>query len=89
MYVNFVVIGLPYVCLGRPEQSDFFTMGTNWPSVWVKMISSWACVAIYVLVLICPRLLCSFVRDDKDDDDTGRAKRLHRKAENKELGTLV
>lgn len=65
-------------------------MGTNWPSVWVKMMSSWACVAVYILVLLCPRLLCSVVSDDGKledvDGDVGRGKK---RRVTKELGTLV
>jgi hypothetical protein len=76
--------------LCRPEKSDFFNMGTNWPSVWVKMISSWACVAIYMLVLVCPRLLCSVVTEDgKLDDADGDVGCGNKRRVTKELGTLV
>jgi len=30
-------------------------LGKNWPSVWVKMASSWVCVAVYVFTLFVPR----------------------------------
>ena len=73
----------------RPEKSDFFSMGSNWPSVWTKMISSWICIGVYILMLFCPRLLCSAIDNDDENDDFGRKKKWSRKAKTEKLGTLV
>jgi hypothetical protein len=40
----------------RPKESDLNRFGINWAAVWVKMTSSWVCVAIYLWTLIMPRL---------------------------------
>ena len=29
----------------------------NWPSVWVKMASSWTCIAVYVVTIFIPKCL--------------------------------
>ncbi|GIX98087.1 serine incorporator 5 [Caerostris darwini] len=40
----------------RPEQANLLTFERNWASVWIKMASSWACIAIYLLTLFTPGL---------------------------------
>ncbi|GBN46036.1 Serine incorporator 5, partial [Araneus ventricosus] len=40
----------------RPEQANLITFERNWAAVWVKMASSWACIAIYLLTLFTPEL---------------------------------
>lgn len=43
-------------CLSRPEKANLLTFERNWASVWVKMISSWTCIGIYLLTLFTPEL---------------------------------
>jgi len=31
--------------------------GKNWPSVWVKMVSSWVCICVYILTLLLPKCI--------------------------------
>ena len=38
----------------RPETSKLITFGRNWPSVWVKMASSWVCIIVYAITLFVP-----------------------------------
>ncbi|GIX90365.1 serine incorporator 5 [Caerostris extrusa] len=40
----------------RPEQANLLTFERNWASVWIKMASSWTCIAIYLLTLFTPGL---------------------------------
>ncbi|GFR19307.1 serine incorporator 5 [Trichonephila clavata] len=40
----------------RPEQANLITFERNWASVWIKIASSWACIAIYLLTLFTPEL---------------------------------
>ncbi|GFO46293.1 serine incorporator 3, partial [Plakobranchus ocellatus] len=39
----------------NPWIADLSTFGLNWAAVWVKMASSWVCVAIYIYSLFIPR----------------------------------
>ncbi|XP_060592180.1 serine incorporator 5-like isoform X2 [Ruditapes philippinarum] len=45
----------------RPAGSDINRFGLNWAGVWVKIASSWTCVAIYLWTLFLPR--CWMGRD--------------------------
>ncbi|XP_053309609.1 serine incorporator 3 [Spea bombifrons] len=38
-------------------EADFKTITSKWPAVWVKMASSWVCIALYVWTLIAPIVL--------------------------------
>ncbi|KAG8172219.1 hypothetical protein JTE90_015326 [Oedothorax gibbosus] len=40
----------------KPEQANLLTFERNWASVWIKMASSWTCIAIYLLSLFTPEL---------------------------------
>ena len=43
--------------LFRPETVNTnggFTFNANWPGVWVQIVSSWLCLALYVWTLIAP-----------------------------------
>jgi hypothetical protein len=40
----------------RPS-SDFKTLNANLPSVWVKIVSSWVCMVIYIWTMIAPAVL--------------------------------
>lgn len=46
---------IPLHC--RPEGSRLRRFGLNWPSVWVKMASSWCCVLLYLITLFKPRII--------------------------------
>ncbi|KAJ8383369.1 hypothetical protein AAFF_G00221590 [Aldrovandia affinis] len=37
--------------------SSYTTMTSRWPSVWVKMSTSWTCIALYVWTLVAPLVL--------------------------------
>jgi len=39
----------------RPQDSDLKTFGLNWPSVWVKMGTSWLCIVIFICTMFVPR----------------------------------
>ncbi|XP_018611525.1 serine incorporator 3 [Scleropages formosus] len=36
--------------------ADYSTMTSKWPAVWVKMTSSWVCLALYVWTLVAPMM---------------------------------
>ncbi|KAG7282576.1 hypothetical protein CRUP_018695 [Coryphaenoides rupestris] len=38
-------------------ESDYQTMTSRWPAVWVKICSSWICMALYVWTLVAPLVL--------------------------------
>ncbi|XP_074650086.1 serine incorporator 5-like isoform X2 [Tubulanus polymorphus] len=70
----------------RPEEANLSHFGFNWPSVWIKMATSWACIIIYVWSLIVPqfcpgRNLGKLYREEddvddyRDDEPLGRVKR--------------
>lgn len=37
--------------------SNYEAMTSKWPSVWVKISSSWICIALYVWTLVAPLVL--------------------------------
>ncbi|KAG9336252.1 hypothetical protein JZ751_002599 [Albula glossodonta] len=41
----------------RSPDSSYETMTSRWPSVWVKMSTSWTCVALYAWTLVAPLVL--------------------------------
>lgn len=41
----------------KPEDSTLKNFSKNWPSVWVKMVSSWVCVFVYIFTLFVPRCI--------------------------------
>jgi hypothetical protein len=41
----------------KPHGSKLSEFGKNWPSVWVKMVSSWVCIFVYVWTLFVPKCL--------------------------------
>jgi len=43
--------------LVRPHGSQLVHASKNWPSVWVKMVSSWVCIAVYIVTLFVPRCI--------------------------------
>lgn len=47
---------VPSLCPGSPD-SNYEAMTSRWPSVWVKISSSWICVALYVWTLVAPLVL--------------------------------
>ncbi len=49
LYENFMIF--------RPESSQMRRFGLNWPSVWVKLASSWCCIIIYIVTLLFPTCL--------------------------------
>ncbi|XP_046543044.1 serine incorporator 5-like isoform X1 [Haliotis rubra] len=57
----------------RPEETNIDKFGLNWSAVWVKMASSWVCVAIYTWTLFipkcCPGRNLSFPRPRQDSVD--------------------
>jgi len=48
-------------------------LGRNWPSVWVKMASSWVCVFVYVVTIFIPRCL-----PGQDFSTLARPRKTHR-----------
>ncbi|XP_071386284.1 serine incorporator 1 [Centroberyx affinis] len=38
-------------------EADYSTMTSKWPAVWVKITSSWVCLALYVWTLAAPMIL--------------------------------
>jgi len=48
-----------YVCDGDVRSADAILKdyGKNWPSVWVKMASSWICIFVYIFTLFVPQCL--------------------------------
>lgn len=49
MYVN-----NSFLLLFSPQGSDFSKLTSNWATVWVKISSSWVCIALYTWTLIAP-----------------------------------
>lgn len=41
---------------GSPDSNNE-KMTSRWPSVWVKICSSWVCIALYVWTLVAPLVL--------------------------------
>ncbi|XP_014777648.1 serine incorporator 5 [Octopus bimaculoides] len=39
----------------RPDETDLVKFGLNWPAVWVKLISSWICVLIFLTTTLFPK----------------------------------
>jgi len=44
-------------CNIRSTDAILKDYGKNWPSVWVKMTSSWVCIFVYICTLFVPRCL--------------------------------
>lgn len=40
-----------------PHSANLMTFGQSWSAVWIKIISSWACLIIYFIVTIFPTML--------------------------------
>ena len=63
----------------RPEDSSLTSFGLNWPSVWIKMASSWLCIIIYLITLVLPHCLpgrdFSLIRSPDGKDNTMKKKR--------------
>lgn len=45
-----------FLCPCSPDSSNE-NMSSRWPSVWVKICSSWVCIALYVWTLVAPLVL--------------------------------
>lgn len=45
------------VCSPCSPDSNYEAMTSKWPSVWVKISSSWICIALYVWTLVAPLVL--------------------------------
>lgn len=60
----------------RPEGSLLKNFSKNWPSVWIKMASSWVCVGVYIFTLFVPRCIpgrdLSFIEGIEDVIKTRR-----------------
>lgn len=48
---------LSIVCSLCSPDSNYEAMTSKWPSVWVKISSSWICIALYVWTLVAPLVL--------------------------------
>ncbi|MCL4121452.1 UNVERIFIED_CONTAM: hypothetical protein GTU68_036419 [Idotea baltica] len=42
-----------------PTHATLMTFGRSWSSVWIKIISSWCCLVIYFVTVLCPSVLPS------------------------------
>lgn len=40
-----------------PSTANLMTFGRSWSAVWIKIISSWVCLIIYLIVTIFPTML--------------------------------
>ena len=41
-----------------PDSPDAdYTITSKWPAVWVKITSSWVCLAMYIWTLVAPMIL--------------------------------
>lgn len=54
--VDYKSVSLSVCSLGSPD-SNYEAMTSKWPSVWVKISSSWICIALYVWTLVAPLVL--------------------------------
>lgn len=101
-YMDYNFVNFDSSLIFRPEKSMLKNFGMNWPSVWVKMASSWICVIIYTLTLFIPRCLpgndfSAIPRLDGDEENReGEAESLRenpskprRGKRGKHSGTLV
>jgi hypothetical protein len=44
------------VCGASPD-AEYTALTSKWPTVWVKISSSWVCLAIYTWTLVAPLVL--------------------------------
>nr|XP_042899124.1 serine incorporator 5 [Parasteatoda tepidariorum] len=69
----------------KPEQAHLLTFERNWASVWVKIASSWTCIAIYLLSLFTPELCPGRLnrsRSGRDDVEMSRTRRCSSSSSN-------
>lgn len=45
------------LCFVHSPDSNYQAMTSKWPAVWVKVSSSWICIALYVWTLVAPLVL--------------------------------
>jgi len=54
MYVTMLINGWSTV---NEENGELISVGHDWASVWVKVVSSWVCILLYLWTLVAPILL--------------------------------